>query len=74
MESIYSTKESNHIQLHSETVQLKIFVNRDVKEAEKAISQWLAQNDVTIEHLAQSQSEKGGSFVFVMSVFYRENS
>jgi hypothetical protein len=29
---------------------------------------------VIIHHIAQSQSEKGGSFVFVITLFYLQNN
>jgi hypothetical protein len=54
------------------SLQVKMFVHNDPREAEKAISLWLRQNDVKVSHIAQSQSEKNGSFVFVVSVFYSE--
>lgn len=54
----------------SSAVQVKMFVHNDPKDAEKAIAQWLRENSVTIHHMAQSQSEKGGSFVFVITLFY----
>jgi hypothetical protein len=56
--------------LDSSAVQVKMFVHNNPKDAEKAIAQWLKENDVTIHHIAQSQSEKGGSFVFVITLFY----
>jgi len=50
-----------------------MFVYNNPKEAEKAISEWLKQNDVTVHHIAQSQSEKNGNFVFVITLFYLSN-
>jgi len=64
---------SKEVLLHSSTVQVKMFVHSNPKDAEKAIEQWLKENDVTIHHIAQSQSEKGGSFVFVLTLFYWQN-
>jgi hypothetical protein len=51
---------------------VKMFIHSNLADAEKDISQWLKQNDVTIHHIAQSQSEKGGNFVFVLTIFYTE--
>jgi hypothetical protein len=51
-----------------------MFVNNDPKEAEKNISQWLSQNDVHVRHITQSQSEKGGHFVLIVSLYYEPNS
>jgi hypothetical protein len=58
----------------SSSVQVKMFVHSNPKDAEKAIAQWLKENDVIIHHIAQSQSEKGGSFVFVLTLFYLQNN
>jgi hypothetical protein len=51
--------------------EVKLFIHTDPKEAEKAINQFLKQNKVTVNHIGQSQSEKGGNFVFVVAVFFR---
>lgn len=58
----------------SSSVQVKMFIQNNPKDAEKAISQWLNENDVIIHHIAQSQSEKGGHFVFVVTLFYLQNN
>ena len=58
----------------SSSVQVKMFIQNNPKDAEKAICQWLNENDVIIHHIAQSQSEKGGSFVFVVTLFYLQNN
>jgi len=50
-----------------------MFVYNQPKEAEKAVSQWLKENDVTLHHIVQSQSEKNGSFIFVITLFYMPN-
>jgi hypothetical protein len=58
----------------SSSVQVKMFIHNNPKDAEKAIAQWLKENDVIIHHIAQSQSEKGGNFVFVLTLFYLQNN
>lgn len=73
MKTIQLTQNAELL-LESSTVQVKMFVNNNPKEAEKAVAQWLKENDVIIHHIAQSQSEKGGSFVFVMTLFYVLNN
>jgi hypothetical protein len=55
-------------------VQVKMFIHNHPKDAEQTISQWLKENDVTIHHIVQSQSEKAGSFIFVVTVFYLSNN
>lgn len=57
----------------SSAIQVKMFVHNNPKDAEAAVSQWLKENDVAVDHIAQSQSERGGSFVFVMTIFYERN-
>jgi len=56
--------------LNSCSTEAKMFVHNNPKDAERAVNQWLKENDVTIHHIAQSQSEKGGHFVFVITLFY----
>jgi hypothetical protein len=73
MKTIQLTQNSNLL-LESPTVEVKMFVYDNPKEAEKAIAQWLKENDVMIHHIAQSQSEKGGSFVFVITLFFVLNN
>lgn len=73
MKTIQLTQNSNLL-LESPTLEVKMFVYDNPKEAEKAIAQWLKENDVMIHHIAQSQSEKGGSFVFVITLFFVLNN
>jgi len=57
----------------SSSTQVKMFTYNNPKDAEKAVGQWLNENDVSIQHVTQSQSEKGGHFVFVITLFYVSN-
>jgi hypothetical protein len=71
MTSIQSTKNTiKEFSFDSSALQVKMFVRNNPKDTERDIAQWLKENDVIIHHIAQSQSEKGGSFVFVLTVFY----
>lgn len=65
---------SEEFLLESSAVQVKMFIHNHPKDAEHAIGQWLKENDVTIHHIVQSQSEKAGSFIFVLTVFYQPNN
>jgi hypothetical protein len=58
--------------VHTST-EAKMFVHNNPKDAERAVNQWLNENDMTIHHIAQSQSEKGGHFIFVITLFYMPN-
>jgi hypothetical protein len=73
MNTLQLTEETENTFLSgTESVQVKMFIHNNPKDAEKAIAQWLKQNHISIRHITQSQSEKNGSFVFVVSVFYRQ--
>lgn len=48
----------------------KMFVHSTAAEAEKAVNDWLVKNRVDVQYIGQSQSEQGGRFVFIVSVFY----
>ena len=51
-------------------MQTKIFVHSSAEAAEKALNDWLEVNNVQVQYIGQSQSEQGGRFVFIISVFY----
>jgi hypothetical protein len=55
-------------------MEVKMFVCSNSESAEKEAAHWLAQNPVTITHIAQSQSERGGAFVFVLTLFYTKKA
>ena len=74
MTTIQLTQNSTKQYLfNSSAVDVKMFVHNNPGDAEKGVSQWLKENDVTFDHIAQSQSEKNGSFVFVITLFYVPN-
>ena len=52
----------------------KMFMHSDPETAIKQVNEWLSCTDVNIQHICQSQSEKGGRFIFVISVFYTSNT
>jgi len=51
-------------------MQTKIFVHSSADAAEKALNDWLEANNVQVQYIGQSQSEQGGRFVVIISVFY----
>lgn len=73
MNSFQLTERATDILSHS-AIKLKMFIHNNPEEAERSINHWLKQNDVTISHITQSQSEKNGSFVFVLSIFFQQNN
>ena len=59
--------------LETETsTQVKFFIYNDPAEAEKAVAEWLAVNHIEIQHIGQSQGERGGKFLFTIILFYKK--
>jgi hypothetical protein len=65
-----STQPRTGLQPQTRKLQVKLFVQKDPSEAEKEVGLWLRQHDVCVAHITQSQSEQGGRFVFILSLFY----
>lgn len=51
-------------------MKVKMFVNHAFETVENELNEWLAKEAYKVCHVTQSQSEKQGRFVFVVSVFY----
>lgn len=49
---------------------MKVFTASSISLVEKEVNDWLQAQNVKLLHVAQSQSEKGGRFVFTISLFY----
>jgi hypothetical protein len=58
--------------MNKAALKVKMFIHNTVDTVENEVNQWIAANDIEPCHITQSQSEKQGRFVFVMSVFFRE--
>ena len=54
----------------SEHLHVKVFSDKLPELVESRIKEWLHLHRVKIHHIGQSQSEKGGNFLFVISLFY----
>ena len=72
------TVETNfrRIELKRDDVQplkVKMFIHCHPQGAGQEVTKWLNENDVIIHHTVQSQSEKGGNFLFVITLFYKQN-
>jgi hypothetical protein len=52
-------------------MEVKTFISDRPELAEIEINEWLQQNKVHIHHIGQSQSERNGRFVFVITLFFR---
>ena len=55
-------------------MEVKMFVHHTLDGVENNVNEWLAEKQIRICHITQSQSERQGRFVFVISVFYTDAS
>ena len=53
-------------------LKVKLFVHSTLDGVEETVNHWLEANPVQISHITQSQCERQGRFVFVLSVFYAD--
>jgi hypothetical protein len=53
-------------------MQVKMFIHHTLDLIEKEINQWLTEQNIAVCHITQSQCERQGRFLFVISVFYRQ--
>ena len=53
-------------------MQVKLFIHHTLEEIEAAINQWMVEQQAIVKHITQSQCEKQGRFVFVISIFYEQ--
>jgi hypothetical protein len=53
-------------------MEVKMFVHNSPDSAEKEINEWLPKQNISVCHITQSQCERQGRFVFVVSVFYKK--
>ena len=63
--------KKNGLDHDRETMGVKMFILNEPSEAEQAVADWLAANRVEICHVTQSQSERNGRFLFIVSLFYQ---
>ena len=51
---------------------VKLFILSSPEAAEEKLQEWFqAHQDIEIDHIGQSQSERNGRFLFIISIFYR---
>jgi hypothetical protein len=51
-------------------MEVKLFIAENPQLAESEINTWLKSSTARVHHIGQSQSEKNGKFVFVISIYY----
>ena len=55
-------------------MKIKMFLFKDPEKAEESIHSWLQSSNAKIDHITQSQSEKNGRFLLVVSIFYHHQN
>jgi hypothetical protein len=56
----------------SAATKVKLFILSSPEAAEEKLQEWLqTQENIEIDHICQSQSERNGRFLFIVSIFYR---
>ena len=50
---------------------MKTFLFHSLDRVDAVVNEWMEQEGASIRHVAQSQCEKQGRFILVLSVFYR---
>jgi hypothetical protein len=53
---------------------MKTFLFHSLDGVDAIVNEWMEQERASIRHVAQSQCEKQGRFILVLSVFYRTES
>lgn len=51
-------------------MEVKFFVGDNLQQVEQHVNGWLHTTGADIKHITQSQSEKNGRFVFVITIFF----
>ena len=54
------------------SMQVKMFVHADPKSSEAEVNNWLGSQIVQVHHIGQSQCERNGNLLFLITVFYTE--
>jgi hypothetical protein len=51
-------------------MEMKMFIDNNPEAAERQLNDWLTREKVEIKHITQSQCERQGRFVLIISLFY----
>ena len=54
----------------TEKLKVKMFESHDAQLVQQDVNEWLHQNKVSVQHVGQSQCERNGKFLFIISIFY----
>jgi hypothetical protein len=53
-------------------MQMKMFIHNDPEVVESQVNNWLGEFDLEVCHVTQSQCERQGRLLFVISVYYNQ--
>jgi hypothetical protein len=51
-------------------LRMKIFLSNDPKNTEQEVNAWLDRHSFYVHHIVQSQCERNGKLMLLVSVFY----
>ena len=51
-------------------MEVKLFIAENPQAAEEQVNGWLQRSTPKVHHVGQSQSERNGRFVFVITIYY----
>jgi hypothetical protein len=63
-------KKADGLYTARSTMKMKIFSGADFTQTEEEINEWLSKNPARIEQICQSQCERNGKLLFLVSVFF----
>jgi hypothetical protein len=51
-------------------MEVKMFIFKQADNAEPSINEWLKENKVKVQYISQSQCERNGGLLLIVSIFY----
>ena len=67
---IIANKKTEVLYHSSSSIKMKIFSGSDFNHTESEVNAWLSQSAIRIEHICQSQCERNGKLLLLVSVFF----
>jgi hypothetical protein len=67
---IVLNKKAENLYAVPSPMKMKVFSGADYIQTEEEINEWLGKNPVRIEQICQSQCERNGRLLFLVSVFF----
>ena len=66
---LLNQRQETHYKCHS-TLRMKIFSGEEIKSVEHEIYEWLSIHSMRVEQICQSQCERNGRLLLLVSVFF----